>query len=440
MNTLPLKTIYAREYQRTHFKKSVFPLFADLRFENELKDGATVSWDYDDDAVADSLDSNDGYRIEGRKLTPETLTVNQKPSHGFVIPGTQAIQDHRPTQQKWARKSMNVIFNKIDGDVLFDLVVNAGAKLDAADFGGSASAGIAVTTNNSAEVFAAAQRILTNQDVIYDENKVFQNNVKLDGGERYPVSAIPAELKEHLLLRVGFKDTGYADKTMKSGFMGPMFGFNNIASTALPFSFRIVFTGTPTNAAHITLGSGPHTGADATAVRITWATTVSAAGQVRAQTNQATSVGHLVAFLNNPYGTVAGSYQGFNRDNLTRQQRRLLDNLVAVDNEDGTAVVYMKGYGTRVVAQSDANGSIDRRKVHAVFGVSRSIGMIMQRTPAIEASAGNLITTGQGTGFVGKQYLAWSLYGRKVFKTQRQQLIDVQIEATNFQEPASVLS
>lgn len=432
MNTVPLKTVYEREYQRTHFKKSVYPMFADMRFRDVLKDGATVQWDYDDDATADELDSNDGYTLNGKTVTSETLTVNQKPSHGFVIPGTQRIQDHRPTQEKWARKAMNVIHNKVDGDILKDLASEADSALDAEAFGGTAGDGIVPTSSNSAAIFAAAQRILTNKNVLYDENKVFANNVKLDGGDRFPVSAVPAELKEQLLLQTGFKDTGYADQVMKSGFMGPMFGFNSVVSTALPFSFRIVQTNTPTDAKTLTVGG---------VVVATWETgTIDAAGKVKAETDATTSITNLCNFLNDPYATISGKSQTFVRTSLTVAQKRILDNISAVDNEDGSCTIWVAGLGALSVSTTETGAAIDREIVHAIFGVSRSIGVVMQRAPELEISAGNLITTGQNTGYVGKQYLAWSLYGRKVFHTQKAGLVDVKISATNLATPSSVIN
>lgn len=431
MNTIPLKTVYTREYQRTHYKKAVFPLFADTRFKDVLKEGSTVTWSYDDDAVADSLSSGDGYTIEEKTVTDETLVVDQKPSHGFVIKGSQKIQDHRPTQEKWAGKASNVIFNKVDGDILKDLTANANSTLDAADFGGAAGDPITVTTANAAAIFAAAQRVLTNNNVIYDENKVFQNVVKLDGGDRFPAAAIPAELKEKLLLQTGFKDTGAADQIMKSGFMGMMFGFNSIASTALPFSFRLTFTATPTDGSTLTIGG----------LVFTWETgALDTAGKVKAETNAATSVAHLVVALNAPYTASAADHEELVRANLTKAKRRIADNISAVDNLDGSCVITIAGQGRVVVSQNDANGTIDRETVHAIFGVSRSIGVVMQRTPEIEVSAGNLITTGEFTGFVGKHYLAWGLYGKKVFHTQKQGLIDVKIAASAFAAPASVIN
>lgn len=427
-----LKTVYAEEFQRTHYKKAVFPLFSDTRFKDVLKEGATVSWDYDDDAVADSLGSGDTYTIEEKTATPETLTVNQKPSHGFVITGSEKIQQHGPTQEKWARKSMNVIFQKIDGDILKDLRDGANSTLDAADFSGTAGNGIEVSTSNAAAVFAAAERVLINQNVLYDQNKVFQNVVKLDGGERFPVAAIPAELREKLLLQVGFKNTDEADRVMKSGYMGSMFGFNTVASTSLPFSFRLSQTGVPTDAATLTIGS----------LVITWETgSVDTAGKVKAETTAAVSIGHLCDFLNDIYeATTDADYAGFTRSSLTKAQRRIADNISAVNNEDGTCVITVAGQGRVVVSTTEAGATIDREIVHAIFGVSKSIAVVMQRTPELEVSAGGLITTGNLTGKVGKHYLTWGLYGRKVFYTQKAGLVNVKIKATSFSAPASVVN
>lgn len=440
-NSVTLKTIYEREYQRTHYKKAVFPVFADVRFKDALKEGSTVSWEYDADATSDSLTAADAYTIAGKTTTPETLTVNQKPSHGFVIKGTQKIQDHKPTQQKWAAKAMNVIHNKIDGDVLKDLRDGAASSLDAADFGGSSGDPITVTTSNAAAIFAAAQRVLTNQNVIYDENKAFKNVVKLDGGERFPVAAIPAELKEKLLLQTGFKNTDYADQVMKSGYMGPMFGFNAISSTALPFSFRYTLTAQPTNTTYLTIGSGTTTIGSGTALKITWVTSIgSTAGNVLSETGATESVANLATHLNDIYeATTSAKHVGFTRADLSTAQKRLADNLSAVDNEDGSIVITIAGLGRQTVAQTDTAGTIDRETVHAIFGVSRSIAMVMQRSPELEVSAGNLLVTSETGGFVGKHYLCWGLYGRKVFKTHTYGLVNVKIAASAFTAPNAVI-
>ncbi len=64
----------------------------------------------------------------------------------------------------------------------------------------------------------------------------------------------------------------------------------------------------------------------------------------------------------------------------------------------------------------------------------------MQREPGLEESAGNLITTGALTGKVGKHFLTWGLYGRKVFFTMKPGIVRVKIAASAFSAPASAIN
>lgn len=442
-NTITMRTIYATEFQNTLYKEAVFPLLADTRFENVLKDGATVSWDYDSDIAAGDLGTDDAYTVSGKTITAETLTVNQKPFSGFFIPGSEKVQDHRPTQEKWAKKAMNVVMTKIDGDILNVVRAGAANSLDNASFGGSAGDPITASSNNAASIYAAARRILKNQNVLYNTNKKFTNKVALDGVERMPVAVIPAELEEKLLLQIGFKDTGAGDEVMKSGYLGMIFGFNTVTSNSLPFSFRYTFSATPTNGKILTIGGSTTTiqtsGSDG--VAINWVTSIgSTAGNVLAETDAATSVGNLVDFLNDIYeGTTSAKYVGFTRASMSPAQQRILDGLSAVDNDDGSCVITIKGLGHVAVSDDDSNSTIDRQMVHALFGTSKSVGIVMQKTPEIEMSAGNLLSATSTTGNIGKHYVAWGLYGRKVFKTQTYQMVNVKIDSSGFTSPNSVV-
>lgn len=441
MNTVPFKTVWVREYQNTHYKQAVFPMFADQRFESQLEQGSTVKWSYDGDMSVGRMGSDGAYSIKKRTVTDESLTVDQRPYAGFTIPNTERIQDHRPTQEKWAKKSMNVVFQDIDGVMLGALREAAASSLDASDFGGSAGDPITATDSNAASIYAAARRILRNQNVIYDMTKKFRNVMKLDHGEKYPVAAIPAELEEKLLLQIGFKDTAQGDKTLKQGYLGMIMNFNSVVSTALPFSFRYTLTSQPGNGNTLTLGTGDTTIGTGAAVAVNWVTTIgSTGGNVLSETNAATSVGHLVDFLNDPFEeTSSTKYVGFTRADLSAQQQRILDNVSAVDNEDGSCVVYINGQGAIGASQDDSNGTIDRKAVHALFGTSQSIAMIMQKTPNLDISAGQLIATGETSGYAAKHFLTWSLYGYKVFKTQTYQVVDVPIAADTFDAPQNVL-
>lgn len=441
-NTRDFRTTFKREYQMTHYKKACYPLFAYTKFRDILEAGDTVAWDYDADSVAGDLGSDDAYTIRKKTTSQETLTINRKPFDSFIIPKTEKIQDHLPTQKKWSQKAVNTIITKMDGDILYDLTAGAGNTLDAGDFGGSAGEPIDVTTGNVAQIFAKSRTILVNNNVVYNQNKLFRNDVKLDTEERFPAAAISAELEEKLNLAIGFKDTSAADSILKEGFsdtFSRLFKFNTAVTTSLPFEFRLTYTSTPADASVLKIGSGSATIGTGTAVEFLWetGTITDAPGKVKAETSATASVEHLVNLINDPYNGVTGESEPFVKANLSVAQERLLNNITAVDNEDGSCVITIKGYGKRTVSQDDTNGTIDREAVINIFGVSQSIGLVIQKQPELLQSAGELISTSASGGVIGKHFVGYTLYGDKMFASMTPQVIKVKVAASNFQQPAS---
>lgn len=436
-NTVPYKTEWIKAYQETHYRQPVFPVFADMKFSDILTTGQTIKWSYDADIDAGSLGTDGSYIVENRTVTDETLTVNQTPDATFVIPATQRIQDHRPTQQKWATKAMNKIFWKVDSNVLGQMVINAASSLDASDAAlGTSSAGtpITVTSSNAAAVFSAARRKLRNQNIIYDENKKWSGDVKLDAISKYPVCAIPPELEEALLLAIGFKPGEVGDQVLTRGFIDKLFGFNTFVSTSLPFSFKLAFSGTPTDTSTLTIGG----------LVFTWETgSIDTAGKVKAETSEVVSVTNLCTFINagvvaSTGGATAYGYS-YTRTNLTIAQRMVADMLYAVDGLDGTCTIYVFGGGRQTVSQTDGAGTISNQAVHALFGVSQSIAMCMQKTPELAVSAGQIIGNGATGGYVAQHFVTWALLGYKVFKTHTFQLVDVLISTTGYSNPQGIL-
>lgn len=441
-NTIPYKSVWIRKYQDTHYKQAVFPMFADQRFENELQDGASIKWSYDADMGVQRMGADGAYTIANRVVVDETLTVDQRPTAPFRIPLTEKIQDHRPTQEKWATKAMNVIYNDIDGVILKALKTGAASTLDASSFGGAANDPITVTSSNASAIAAGARRLLRNQNVIYDANKKFRNVIKFDKGVKFPVAAIPAELEEALLLQIGFKNTELGDTTLKQGFLGLVFGFNMVVSTALPFSFRITQTGIPTDGAYLQIGSGSSTIGSGTSVRFTWetGTITDAPGKVKAETSATVSITNLVAGMNSVYSDVTGDFEAFVRADLSIAQQRILDNISAVDNEDGSAVVTVGGQGAMATSTDEAGSVIDREAVHAIFGTSESIAVIMQRYPNLSVSAGPIVGNGATGGVVAQDFVTWSLWGGKVFLSQTKQIVNVPIDCSLFSQPNNTLN
>lgn len=433
-NTIPYKTEWIKAYQETHYKQPVFPIFADQRFADVLEAGSTVAWTYDSDSDVFSLGTDGGYSVDGKTVTDETLIVNQLPSSSFRIPGPQRIQDHRPTQAKWAMKAMNRIFWKIDAQILGIMQSGAGSIIDASQFGGAAGVPITANVSNTPAIFTASRRTLKNQNVIYDENKKWTGYTKIDSVAKYPAAAIPAELEEQLLLAIGFKPGDVGDGVLVKGFINMLFGFNVFTSTALPFTATLAQTATPTDQDTVVVG-----GASGVTFKFVTGTPTNA-GDVKAVTDAATSMGNLKAILNTPYATGSSTtYKEFTRASLTLPQRFILD-LASAGNVTGTAPAQFQitvlGQGTVALSATGAGMVVSNQAVHAIFGTSQSVAMILQKYPELVVS-GDIIGNGNSGGYIAKDFVTWTLAGWKVFKTMIPQIIDVPIACSTFVSPSN---
>lgn len=397
-----------------------------------LVQGASVKWTYDGEADVQQLGSDGSYTVANKTVTDETLTVNQVPASTFRIPASQKIQDHRPTQQKWATKAMNRIFWWLDAKILGDLQSNAASTIDAGDFGGTAGTPLTLSSSNASAVFTAARRKLRNQNVIYDENKKYTGYVKLDTIAKYPACAIPAELEEQILLSVGFKPGDLGDKVLKAGYLDMLFGFNTFVSTSLPFTVKLAQTATPTNSDTIVIG----------ATTLTFVTgTPTNAGEIKAETDAATSMTNLKNFLNAPYASISGKSVGLTRSSLTQADAFIFD-MIASSAVTGTApaaiTMTILGHGLVTVTSTGAGMVLSNQAVHAIFGTSQSVALIMQRTPELAVSAGQIIGNGTTGGILAQDFATWALVGWKVFLTHTKQLVDVVISTTGATAPSNV--
>ena len=410
----------------------VFPVFAEQKFADVLVQGASVKWTYDGEADVQQLGSDGSYTVANKTVTDETVTVNQVPASTFRIPASQKIQDHRPTQQKWATKAMNRIFWWLDAKILGDLQSNAASTIDAGDFGGTAGTPLTLSSSNASAVFTAARRKLRNQNVIYDENKKYTGYVKLDTIAKYPACAIPAELEEQILLSVGFKPGDLGDKVLKAGYLDMLFGFNTFVSTSLPFTVKLAQTATPTNSDTIVIG----------ATTLTFVTgTPTNAGEIKAETDAATSMTNLKNFLNAPYASISGKSVGLTRSSLTQADAFIFD-MIASSAVTGTApaaiTMTILGHGLVTVTSTGAGMVLSNQAVHAIFGTSQSVALIMQRTPELAVSAGQIIGNGTTGGILAQDFATWALVGWKVFLTHTKQLVDVVISTTGATAPSNV--
>lgn len=435
-NTVPYKSVWIAEYQATHYKQPVFPVFADQRFQDQLTAGQTLKWSYDSDSdVASMALATGAYEVANKTVTDETLTVDQAPTSAFRIPLTENIQDHRPTQAKWAQKAMNRIFWKMDAQMLGAMAAAATSTIDASDgFGGSSGAGIAPTPSNAPAIFTAARRKLRNQNVIYDETRKWTGYMKLDNEAPMPVCAIPPELEEQLLLAIGFKPGDMGDQVLKQGAMGFLFGFNAFVSTALPFQVKYtVASGNLSNGDTMVLGGNTFTFVSGTP---------SNAGEIKIGASATLTGDNIATALTAPFTDVSNVYKAFTRSSLTVAQALVLGDsaapLISATNASGVVTIVALGNSSLSYSTTASNGSFSAPIIKALFGVSKSIALVMQRYPSLTVSEGNIIGNGSTGGYVARDFVTWTLAGWKVFNTMAKQLVTVLIDATGFTAPNNV--
>ncbi len=435
-NTVPFKTEWIKAYQETHYKQPVFPVFADQRFASQLVEGGSIKWSYDSDADVQQLGADGSYQSSNKVITDEILNVDQKPYSTFRIPTTQKIQDHRPTQQKWAVKAMNRIFWSIDAKVLGAMQAAATSSVTAGDFGGTSGAPITLSTALAAPIFTAARRVLRNNSVIYSANKKYSNIVKLDTVDKYPACAIPAELEEALLLAIGFKPGDLGDTVIREGYLNFLFGFNTFVSTALPFTINyVVAAANATNGDTFTIGGNTF--------QVVTSNTV--AGDIKIGVNAAATAANIAAALSAPY-TASSTYTPLVRSTSTptAQAAAFVTDMMSAAQVGATATVTITvlGHGTLPYSQTVAANGLDSTTaaVHAIFAVSQSIALVIQRYPVLEVSAGGIIGNGATGGFLAQDFVTYTLAGWKVFKTHIPQIVDVPILASTYKQPLAILN
>lgn len=424
-NTMTFKTVFSAEYQMSHFKEAIYQIFADTRLEAGLVKGQTVARSYASDVQVNDMGGDGSYSTQAIVDTQETLSINKEKEASIYVKKLDELQAHLPVKQKYGRKLANALVNQIDGDVLLAMYSGAGTSLDDGSFGGTSGNGFTVTASNVATVFSTAMQKLRLKNVVY--NKRFQAGVKLEVPEGMPSAGISPEILTYIELFLGGKDTLLGDKVSTNGYTGYFMGFELFLSNALPWTGTLVMATNPTDGDTITING----------VTLTAKTTVDAgttAGQFKIASTVDLTRANLVAFLNaGGATTVADSTNaGYNAVSVANQ--RLLKNMTWTnDNSADTATVVASGWGTVVVSET-LTAAADiwtaaKQQVHILFALSKSVSLVVQKDPSLEE---NFVS-----GKIGRDFIAWTVYGIKVFVDQAPQIVQLSVASSNFTAAAT---
>lgn len=412
---MTFQTVFSAEYQMSHFKEPVYQILADTRLESDLTKGQTIARSYASDVQVNDMGADGSYSTQAITDTQETLVVNKEKEASIYIKKLDELQAHLPLKQKYGRKLANALVNQIDGDVLLAAYQGAGTTLDDGSFAGTSGNGFTVTASNVATVFTTAMQKLRLKNVVY--NTRFQSaGMKLEVPEGMPIAVISPEILSYIELYLGGKDTLLGDQVSRNGYSGYFMGFNLFVSNALAWTATLEFPTIPTAGDTITIN-----GVVLTAAADNGATN---AGEFSIQTTNDLAAAELVKLINGTGTTGSDSYI-----DVSAANRRLLKNITATYTASTDKLTLVSsGWGTVVVSETlTPAGDVwttTAQQLHCLFALSKSVSLVVQKNPSLEE---NFVSAK-----IGRDYIAWTAYGIKVFVDQAPQIVQLAVNSSAF--------
>ncbi len=414
-NTMTFRTVFSAEYQMSHFKEPVYQILADTRLEAGLTKGQTVSRSYASDVQVNDMGADGSYSVQAIVDQAETLTVNKEKEASIYVKDLDLLQAHLPVKQKYGRKLANALISQIDGDVLLAAYQGAGTTLTDGDFGGTSGNGLTVTADNIATVFVTAMQKLRLKNVIY--NNRFRGGMTLEVPEGMPIAIISPEMLSYIELYLGGKDTLLGDQVSRNGYSGYFMGFNLFVSNSLPWTATLELPTIPTDTDTLVI-NGVTLTADADGAAV-------GAGHYSIQGAVDDGAASLVELIN---GT--GTAGVDNYIDVSAADRRLLKNITA-SYATGTNLLTLvsSGWGTVVVSETfTAAGNVfttGKQQIHPIFALSKSVSLVVQKTPSLTERP-------SPQARIGNDYIAWTVYGIKVFVDQAPQIVALSVNSASF--------
>lgn len=394
---------WSRRMQRVYYKSKVFKMISNMEEQKLLKNGDKVHRPYRSALTYNAMGSEGSYTRQDITDTDESLTIDQKPETTFYVQEVDEIQSNYKTANEYATDAGDVIGDAIDGDVLgeYDQAASTIANYEITG-NGSAGDGIGFTlsTSNIYQVFSQANR------------KLDQLNIKMEN--RWAV--ISPQFRQILWDYIQGKDSTLGDTTGTNGNIGTYGGFNLYLSNNLGGSTRLEFGTNPTANDTVVING----------VTITFVATLSAASgatEVHICASAAATLDSLVAFINAP-GTSVTEATNAGISSATAAEQVLLKGITATD---GTTYMTLKGEGSSYIPVSETlTAAADiwtttKQLQHCLFGQGNPVDLVLQKYPNLRIK--------DRDGYIGKDYVTWTLFGLKTFAEGTKQLVDVQLRS-----------
>lgn len=408
----------------SHFREPVYQILADTRLESQLTKGQTIARSYASDVQVNDMGADGSYVVQGITDTQETLVINKEKESSIYVKDLDLMQAHLPVQQKYGRKLANALVNQIDGDVLLAAYQGAGTSLDDGSFSGTSGNGFTVTASNVATAFITAMQRLRLKNVVY--NRRFHGGMKLEVPEGMPIAIISPEILGYIELYLGGKDTNLGDNTSQNGHSGYFHGFNLFVSNALPWTGTLALATNPTANDTVTVNG----------VTFTFKAAPAAAGEIDIGADADATRILLARAINNTGAYAAGAGSVTDYYEVSAANRRLLKNITATDvAASDIMTVVASGWGTVVVSETLTAAAdlwtTTKQQLHCLFALSKSVSLVVQKQPS-------LTDRPSPEARIGNDYIAWTVYGIKVFTDQAPQIVDLAVNSSSFTGAATL--
>lgn len=420
-NTIPLQTVWTREYQDTHAKIPVYPAVTNYRLKGNLEKGNTVKRTYARQFIANDMGGGGEFARQTLVDTEESLVINKEKETSFYVKSLDLLQSHLPTQARYAKGAAMALHQQIDADVLAEYA-NMTNALDAATFGGTTGESIYVTSGNVTQVLSNVSRLLQRANIMINAAAKF-TGVKLDDMQYDSLgcAVISPEFYAAILERLDGKNSALGDKVGVQGQCGVYMGYNLFVSNALTWTGTLSMVTQPSDGDTVLIGG----------ITFTFKTTLgSTAGNVLIGGSADAARANLTGLINTPGTTDAnGVALGTTPDANGFSDQDKMKNLVAVNsNSLDTLVLTAKGKGHVVVNDTltaAADGwTANLQTQHCLIGVANAIDLVIQKEPSLDER--------KRDGYVGWDIVTWCVYGVKTFNDGKPKMVDVKVNTSAY--------
>lgn len=394
--------------QRKHYKTDRYREIVSSEEESTLEKGDTVHRPSRSEFVVNDLGAQGDYSRQDITDTDQSLVINREKEVSFYIRKIDEMQSNYPTANKYADDAAVKLGNQIDAEV-FGEYVNASSVVDAQDLGGTAGEGITASSSNIDRIFGEAGEALDALDI--------------DEDDRWAM--ISPQFYNLLWQRIGGRESLLGDEAGRTGFRGQSGKWGNfrvIKSNNLSFSFVLSLVTNPTDGDTLVFRVGART------ATVTFKNTVDGgvtAGQVKIASSVDLTRANLAAYLSAPSTTVANATNaGYNGFAKTTDAYKVLQNIAATNDNTAdtlTGIALGKSFMTLTETLTDATDTFTPAKQlqHLLFGQGKPIDLVIQKRP-------NMVTKDRD-GYLGKDVVSWTVFGKKTFSEGADQMVDVAI-------------